>query len=82
MSDTQNFEAGLRTFTETFEKGKKKASQKLKFRHIPEIVMNRGEVDVVDKEIAEEDVVAIRFKMITNHQGTFMGIFGQLGVGG
>jgi predicted ester cyclase len=34
----------------------KEDEEKQKFRHIPEIVMNRGEVDVIDAEIAEDYV--------------------------
>ncbi|MGD0004931.1 MAG: ester cyclase [Anaerolineaceae bacterium] len=34
----------------------KKTEEKRKFRHIPEIIMNKGELDLIDREIAEDYV--------------------------
>ncbi len=56
MSSGGDFGTSLNNFSESFKQGKKKAYQKLKFRHIPEIVMNTGELDLVNKEIAEDYV--------------------------
>ena len=46
----------VRNFSDQLQSAQKKNDEKRKFRHIPEIIMNRGELDLVDQEIAEDYV--------------------------
>lgn len=56
MNTGGDFGNRLRAYTDQLRGTQKKTEQKRKFRHIPEIIMNRGELDLVDQEIAEDYV--------------------------
>ena len=56
MATNEDFAGSIKSFSEKMQSSRKKFNEKLKFRHIPEIIMNKGELDLVDKEIAEDYV--------------------------
>jgi predicted ester cyclase len=56
MNVDGDFARRLKDFSAQLAEAQQKDRQKRKFRHIPELIMNRGQVDVADTEIAEDYV--------------------------
>jgi predicted ester cyclase len=56
MISNEEYVNSFRAFTDQVRRAQRKIDQKEKFRHIPELIMNQGQVDLADREIAEDYV--------------------------